>query len=227
MARKDDELLQTGHKPKPKSSRDGTPKIIWVALLVCIIGAALLFRNPSSDVPTGIGENRTVVTVPAEQDLPVPADSLQGDGTAEAGPRSGEVDLDQLVAELTPESPSSQTVRRPPLRTPSPQPEPQTPVREQTDRPRSDPPPPLTPTDPKPRGNYVVQTGSFGGPENADKEALRLQALGWDALVKVSDMADGSIVYRVQIGYFATKTEADTFIRANRKELSGSIPVHR
>jgi cell division protein FtsN len=74
----------------------------------------------------------------------------------------------------------------------------------------------------------MVQLGSFGSAENADKEAARIkQAAGYDPVVKVGNTSDGKIIYRVRIGYFKSRAEAETFIRENRQSMRGAIAVHR
>ena len=35
------------------------------------------------------------------------------------------------------------------------------------------------------------------------------------------------MIFRVRIGYFKSRTEAEAFIRQNRKHMPGAIPVHR
>ena len=62
MARKDDELLQTGHRPAPGRNHErGTPRIIWAALLIAMIGAFLIFRSPGGS-PSAPGPQAGGVT---------------------------------------------------------------------------------------------------------------------------------------------------------------------
>jgi cell division septation protein DedD len=72
-----------------------------------------------------------------------------------------------------------------------------------------------------------VQVGSFGEAANADGAAAKLRAAGWDARVKVGNTSDGTMIHRVQIGYFTTRQQAEAFIAQNRKDLAGAIAVHR
>jgi len=195
----------------------GLPRIMWVAIAVCIIGAVLIFRDQSGDVPTGIGEYKTVVTAP-ETENPAPIENTPG---------SGDVDINEQTTDLTPEKPAEGSATQPAAK-----PEPQK-APSGTSKPKSEPVKPAA-TSPQPErikpvdsGPYLVQTGSFGDSANADKEATRLQGLGFDARVKVGNTSDGTIIYRVRVGYFKSRTEAEAFIRQNRAVMPGAIPAHR
>ena len=212
-------LLKDGTRrrtPVTKGGRGGgMPRIMWLAIMACIAGAVYLFGNQGGDVPTGIGENQTVVTAPD-------VESILGQ---DEGPRSGDVDITEQATALTPEK--DETAAAEPATTAK-----AAPV--ETKKAVTNPPPvrKVTETAPEPIlplavGPYVAQIGSFGQPENADKEAARLQALGWNARVKVGNTSDGNFVYRVQIGYFKSRVDAETFIRKNRTKMTGAIAVHR
>lgn len=228
--------------------KGGMPRIMWLAILVCVAGAVALFRSGGGDhTPAGLGENRTVVTAP-ETDSPV----------------SGEVEIADQGLRLTPEEPVAGadlggadnaplevTLARPlvengevdptatPATTGSTEPAaadageatttPAKPAETLTDLPKPEPtrraPPPRLA--PQPQGPYLVQVGSFGDTENAQTEADRLKKHGWDAAVRVGNKAGGGLVYRVQIGYFATREDAQTFIDQNSGRLPGAIPAHR
>ena len=47
---------KTGSRFRRTRKGRGLPRIMWVAIAVCIIGAVLIFRDQGGDVPTGIGE---------------------------------------------------------------------------------------------------------------------------------------------------------------------------
>jgi cell division protein FtsN len=191
----------------------GMPRIMWLAIVACIAGAVYLFGNQNGDVPTGIGENQTVVTAP----------DVESNLGHDEGPRSGDVDITEQANALTPEAGNEQAKTQPAADKPA---ETKTvitnppPVRKITE----EAPPALVPAA---SGPYAAQIGSFGKPDNADKEAARLQKLGWDARVKVGNTSNGSFVYRVHIGYFKSRGEAEKFIRQNRKQMTGAIAVHR
>lgn len=252
-----------------RGGKGGMPRIMWLAILVCVAGAVALFRSGGGGpMPTGLGENRTVVTAP--------------EGAGE--PVSGEVEIAEQGLQLTPEEPVAGgdlggadnapleiTVQRPlggvesgasPAPPPSeaaaagnPDAATTGPVSSEPDSPEpvSDPagtepagvhgraprveseeatkpeptgalPPRLVP---QPRGPYLVQVGSFGDTGNAQKEADRLRKYNWDASVRVGNKPGGGLVYRVQIGYFATREDAQAFIDQNQVRLPGAIPAHR
>ena len=187
---------------------------MWVAIVVCVIGAVLIFRDQGSRVPTGIGEYQTVVTAPDKGITP------QDENT----PRSGDVDINDQTNTLTPEKSSGENqdpaVSKPPVK--------ETTTKQTTTKPtttKPTPPPPLI--KPSASGPYLAQTGSFGNIENAEKEANRLKKLGFDARIKTGNTSDNSLIFRVKIGYFKSRTEAEAFIRQNRKNMPGAIPTHR
>ncbi len=227
-----DGLLKDGTSRLAKAgNRRGMPRIMWLAIVVCIVGAALLFRGQGGDVPAGIGERRSVVTVGADT-AAAPA----------AAPRSGDVDITTETRAITPEMPSGQAAAAteaatrtettpPPAETTAPAPAKTTPAKTTpatsttTAKPAAKPAAPAV--TPASEGPWLVQAGSFGQAENADRAAAALRTKGWDARVKVGNTSDGSMIHRVQIGWFATRQDAETFIKQNRKDLAGAIAVHR
>ncbi len=222
MSAKKQGLMKDGTRPKTPATKGkrggGMPRIMWLAVVACIAGAVFLFRSQSSEIPTGIGENQTVVTAPETESRVVGHDE---------GPRSGDVDIADQAKTLTPEasdtpSPTAET-KTEPAKTPEPEVAAAKPAPRTTEVSKPAPEP-IKPLD---TGPYVVQVGSFGQAENADKEAARLQKAGWNALVKVGNTSDGTIIYRVRIGYFKARGDAEAFIKQNRKQMSGAIAVHR
>ena len=212
-------LLKSGAKfRRPRQGR-GLPRIMWVAIAVCIIGAIMIFRDQSDRVPTGIGEYQTVVTAPEGETF----------FKDENGPRSGDVDISDQATTLTPEKPAGEPSGQTGDKTASPPPDKQVTTSKTTTKTATTKPtkPARQLIKPAPRGPYMVQTGSFGDPENADKEASRLKKLGIDARVKMGNTSDGNIIYRIRIGYFKSRTEADAYIRQNRKNMPNAIPAHR
>jgi cell division protein FtsN len=208
--------LTKGSKIRRARGGQRLPRIMWVAIAVCIIGAVLIFRDQGSEVPTGIGEYQTVVTA---RDEPAPIT----EGQDESGPRSGDVDISDQTTDLTPEKPVGQPAESVEKETPDP-------VVKQTPTPKTTPSvkqtPPSLLIQPSDRGPYLVQTGSFGSASNADREAARLQNLGFDARVKVGNTSEQTIIFRVRIGYFKSRTEAEAFIRQNRNQMPNAIPAH-
>ena len=225
-----DGQLKPGITRRSRASRGGRggnmPRIMILALLVIVAGGAALFWPRGGSVPTGIGENQTVVTS-------IPA------GTDSAGPpRSGDVDLNAEVAPaLTPEKEEGKAAETTPPADTNPavkadaQPaEPKVQETKPATRPAAKPPvksgtePKVIP---KENGNYAVQVGAFGQAENADQEAARLKAMGWDTRVRAGNNSAGEMVFRVWIVYFDSRQEAQTFINQNSRHLAGAIPVHK
>jgi hypothetical protein len=226
-----------------KSGKGGMPRIMWLALLVCVAGAVALFRSGGSDhMPTGLGENHTVVTAPDIGSEPVSGDvEITSEGlllTPEApvaGGDLGHADNAPLEIELArplDETPKVETGNTPSTIGTAVPAEETRPAATQS-LPADVKPEPVTAAPPAPRlapqpqGPYLVQAGSFGDTENAQKEADRLKKLGWEAAVRVGNKAGGGLVYRVQIGYFAAREDAQAFIDQNSRKLPGAIPAHR
>ena len=229
-----------------KPGKGGMPRIMWLAILVCVAGAVALFRSGGGGTtPTGLGENRTVVTAPetgepTSGDVEIAAQGLQltpeapiaGADLGHADNAPVEIALDRPLVEtgtVDTQAPPATTGQAVPATTPETSPaEPSAPpVQELTDPEpvRATPPPPRLA--PQPQGPYLVQVGSFGDTENAQKEADRLKKFGWEAAVRVGNTAGGGLVYRVQVGYFATREDAQKFIDQNSGRLPGAIPAHR
>lgn len=226
-----------------KSGKGGMPRIMWLAVLVCVAGAVALFRSGGSDhMPTGLGENRTVVTAPDLESEPVSGDvEIAAEGlqltpeTPVAGADLGQADNAPLELEVdrplfesgkidteAPPATTGTTVAAEVDASPATQTLPADVKPEPT---RTAPPAPRLA--PQSQGPYLVQAGSFGDTENAQKEADRLKKAGWDAVVRVGNKAGGGLVYRVQIGYFATREDAQAFIDQNHRKLPAAIPAHR
>lgn len=246
-----------------RGGKGGMPRIMWLAILVCVAGAVALFRTGGGDpMPTGLGEQRTVVTAPEgggepvsgeveiaaeglqlKPEEPVPGGDLGGADNAPvevtvALPPAGEgspPDGGQArpaPAEEVPAGTARATAAETqpaPATDPAPAPSTQAATRAESEEPAKPQPTGALPARvlPQPRGPYLVQVGSFGDTENAQKEADRLRPFGWDAAVRVGNKAGGGLVYRVQIGYFATREDAQAFIDQNHARLPGAIPAHR
>ncbi len=220
-----DGLLKEGTSRLARSSRRrGMPRIMWLAIVVAVVGAVLLFRNQGGDVPTGIGERRSVVTV-------------GGDSATAAAvvPRSGDVDITRETRELTPEQPADGAARpetapaaAAPAKTTDPAAQPATKPAATAAKPiPSATTPSAPPIVPLAEGPWLVQVGSYGEAANADAAAAKLRNKGWDARVKVGNTSDGTMINRVQIGYFASRGDAEEFVAQNRSDLGGAIAVHR
>lgn len=235
-----DGTLKSSAARRSRSGRAGkgstVPRVMILGLLVVVAGGAALFWPRGGSVPTGIGENQTVVSSPS-----VPPDS----GST---PHSGDVDINEASPpELTPEAESGTAGTTTPTETKpaeataeSVQKSVQQPVTKPVAKPvekasttqpavkKSQPAATtVTKVEPQSTGPYAVQVGAFGKAENADQEAARLKAKGWDARVRAGNNSKGDMVFRVWIGYFASRALAQKFIDQNSRHLAGAIPVHR
>ena len=162
-------MTSKGDKKKSLKSRSrlrrsgrgrGLPRIMWVAIAVCIIGAVLIFREQGGQMPTGIGEYQSVVTADQE------GATLQDQN----GPRSGDVDISDQTTTLTPEKPTGDSG-------PTEEATPAKPAVKKTTTPKpanTKPKPAPVLIMPSTNGPYLVQVGSFGNVDNANKEANRL-----------------------------------------------------
>ena len=234
MAKRDDNnegSMKAGTSRRSRLGREGrgatVPRVMILGLLVIVAGGAALFWPRGGSVPTGIGENQTVVSSPAA-----------GSGQAST-PHSVDVDINtEGTAPLTPEQEIGKTDAEPTKQAGADAAKPQPNLAEPKTAKQTTPKPSTTKpattkasTQPKIQpsssGPYAVQVGAFGEVENADTEAARLKARGWDARVRAGDNSSGNMVYRVWIVYFASRQEAQTFINQNNRYLAGSIPVHR
>lgn len=163
--------------------------------------------------------------------------------------RSGEVDLGQARQPLVAEQPSRErtTQRDVPLDLKARvQPEPATgPAAPPSAAPNATEPataePPTTPTPaetaiatppkpvpaPQPNGPFALQVASFASEEGAQASRDDLAARGFPVHVRAASTATGAIVYRVWVGYFATRDDAAAYAAAHGEALPGATPVHR
>ena len=208
-----DGFLKDGTSRRPRmTNRRGLPRVLLIAVAVAVVGAYLLFfRDRGGDVPAGIGERNSLVTVGADSVEAAPA------------PHSGDVDIAVATQDLTPEQPAGGAAEA----APPPQEKPAEPAPKPAPAKPKTTAPPEEKIQPAASGGWVVQVGSFGEAENADRMADKLGEHGWDARVKVGNTSSGAMIHRVQIGYFASRSVANKFIRQNRKRLPDAIVVHR
>lgn len=234
-----DGALKSSAARRSRSGRAGkgstVPRVMILGLLVVVAGGAALFWPRGGSVPTGIGENQTVVSSP----------NVNPDSGST--PHSGDVDINEAAPpELTPEAErgtatTTPTETKPAEATAKPvgeavtksvtQPVTQPAEKASTTKPAVKKSQPaattVTKVEPQSTGPYAVQVGAFGQAENADQEAARLKAKGWDARVRAGNNSKGDMVFRVWIGYFASRSLAQKFIDQNSRHLAGAIPVHR
>ncbi len=227
-SRADGESRKNGTSRRTRAGNSGrkqsTPRIMLVALVVVVMGAALLFWPKGGSSPTGIGEQHSVVTASDSNGFGQQA-GLTG------APPSGDVDINEQGLKMTPEKPVGQTkessgdhspAEKPVEKESTPKPTPKPPVQKKT------PAKPAAPAiEPASEGRWAVQTGSFGLAANADREAERLSEAGWNTMVRTSNNSRGEMLYRVWIGYFSSRDQATIFINQNRKALPDAFVVHR
>ena len=215
-----------GRRRTHATRRGGPPRVMILAGVVIVLGALALFWPQRGGQPGGIGEQRTVVTA---------GDSTGGGQDVRPPVRSGDVDIAQASPDLVAEQPAGgdRPQSRPATKTkttntnttavPSTPAEPAT----RTAPPASSGQKPAAGIKPQSAGDWVVQAGAFGNAANADRDALRLRELGWDARVHAGANSGGQTIYRVWIGYFASKEDARSFIDSQRDHLSGAIALRR
>ncbi len=94
---------------------------------------------------------------------------------------------------------------------------------------RAAPPPPRPGIDiPGPSGQWVVQLGSFSQQDNAEGLVARLRAKGYQPFLQTGGTAGGGLVYRVRVGYFATRDAAAAYAARESARLGvKGEPQHR
>ena len=216
-----DKQSPRGRSRYASSAPDGRlPRIFILAAAVILAGAAIMFwPRGGGEIPTGIGERITVVTA---DDSSITADKT---------PRSGDVEISQEQAQLVPEQPrATQPNQKPASDKTTEQSSGSARTKPATsgDRSAASPPSP-TPARvvPSARGPWAVQVGAFGREDNAAALITKLTELGYPAKLRAASTSSGDIVYRVWIGYFATRTVAATYAEQNRAEIGDGNPVHR
>ena len=231
-----------------QGGKGGMSRILWLVALLCVLGAVILFRtSKNGNMPVGLGEKRTVVTAPEVGEAPAsgevdiatqglqltPEKQVAGSdlGSASNEPLEVEAKLPEgtpaAAEKSAPASDAGTTAAADdqPVSVPAADPEPV----------KTEPAPASTPSTmfkaatvvPSSSGQFLVQAASLGDQEKAQAAADRLQQVGWDAVVRAAGRADGGMTYRVQIGYFATREDAQSFINQNKAKLPGAIPAHR
>lgn len=81
---------------------------------------------------------------------------------------------------------------------------------------------------PGPDGLWALQLGAFQAQENADKLAGELRGRGLQPMIKTAATSSGGLMYKVWIGYFASRAEAAAYAQRQARLLGGQAqPVHR
>lgn len=113
--------------------------------------------------------------------------------TAEPEPEAAESQPDDAAPSAEPESSEPEAVAEAAA-------EPEPPV--------ADPEPAAVAEQPRPRGDWAVQLGSFGERENAERLAKRVETFGDEAQVSTT-RSGGRIMYRVRVGPHASRELAE------------------
>jgi cell division septation protein DedD len=75
--------------------------------------------------------------------------------------------------------------------------------------------------------NLTIQVASFKDPNVADKMVEELKKKGFPAYRSIGKVPGKGIWYRVRIGYFSTKSEADSMLKMLKKDKLDAILVNR
>ena len=75
--------------------------------------------------------------------------------------------------------------------------------------------------------NLTIQVASFKDPNVADKMVEELKKKGFPAYRSIGKVPGKGIWYRVRIGYFSTKSEADSMLKMLKKDKLNAILVNR
>jgi len=195
----DEPAAESVAEPAPKPTarpRSGTASrnqgnsklIIGIVALAVVIAVAILWPRGGGDVD----DNVSVMTL---ENQPVPAVDT---------PVSSDVNIDEAVTEIVPESSETTTPK------PEPEPEPAKVV--------LTPEPAITANigAPGAEGNWGVQVFASSTRQGAENYKAKMETKGFRAVVRSGD--DGK--HRVWIGYFKSRDYAEAWKRTN----SGSIP---
>ncbi len=75
--------------------------------------------------------------------------------------------------------------------------------------------------------NLTIQVASFKDPDVADKMVEELKKKGFPAYRSIGKVPGKGLWYRVRIGYFSTKSEADSMLKMLKKDKLNAILVNR
>ncbi len=81
---------------------------------------------------------------------------------------------------------------------------------------------------PATEGAWALQLGAFSTQENADALAGKLRSQGLRPYIQAGSSSRGGLVFKVAIGYFATREAAVAYARNNVRLLGPqALPIHR
>lgn len=81
--------------------------------------------------------------------------------------------------------------------------------------------------EPRATGPWALQVGAFQAEENADGLVQTLASRGYEAQVRAAGTSSGAIVYRVWVGWFATRQQAASYAAQEGGPLGEAFPQHR
>ncbi len=218
------EASNATRRRKNLAGRDGgrISRPVLIAVVVLVAAGAYLFWPRGGGAPSGIGDQFTVVTA---------------DTSATAAPRSGSVDIDEHLQSLVPEQPegaASAAAAAPTGEPPAPAaeaapppPAAGEPAKTPAKKPVADAAPAEARVAPRPTGPWAVQIGAFGKEANAQALVGDLAGKGVTAHTRAASTSSGDMVYRVWIGWFASREDATLFAKQQKKIIGDAYPVHR
>ncbi|MFH1841964.1 MAG: SPOR domain-containing protein [bacterium] len=226
-----------------------------IAGAVILFLAIFLFWDRTGNRSGGIGENYSVVTASngqqsnslmpgggaTEVDIENQVETLvpeqqRGERPTAVTTKSGSESRSDSPAETTtpdsdPPAATGPATETGDTTTPARQPETPAASEQTTD---TTPPPATTPaaaaSSPAPAaaGPWIVQVGAFGNVQNAENLQTRLETAGFPTFIRTTSRTDGQLLYRVCIGYFPSRDDAESFARHNRQAMGEEgIPLHR
>jgi cell division septation protein DedD len=205
--------------PNEQGPRDHRPLIYRVAAVLILGAAAVLFwprepsRNPSPEMvltPESVrepvaeetsGESTRETTLQAGVETPpLPGDALS------AGERQ--------IVDARPQDQGSdpaETTERSARRGTAPAETSVTTTKDQTERQERARPTQADTLQPRSSGRFVLNVGAFSSRENAERLVERLARQTIDAHVHMTTTETGATVYRVRVGYFTDRGDAEQY----------------
>lgn len=206
----------------------GMSRIMIGAGALIVIGALFIFWPRGGGMDED-GDLMSVVTLPDSNAAAVTA-----------SPRSSDVDLDQELQQVVPETPEHGEATPEGTRASLRQ---EADVRSGTATDLAEPDSPTTggtvpaevrqqgsivPGDPTTQGKWAVQMGAFGTRDNAARAADDLSGKGFRSEVVSKPSTNGGTSYKVWIGYFETRAEATAYALKHRDALgTDTFITHR
>lgn len=202
----------------PEQTPDRRPLVYGVFAVAILLVAAFLFMPPSEEEPAdlvltpesmrqnaAVEESLNGATLGSDSD-PLAAHDVESADTIEKlaendGPAT-ETHIDGTSTTL-PATPPAVTR---PKTTPAPTPDPVAPVRTPAREIEQ-----ASLTQPGSSGEWVLNVGAYSTSQNAQRQVEQLGRVGIAAHVRSTSQSDGTALYRVRVGYFATSSAAKSY----------------